>query len=138
MAPALGPSHRFIVKGDIVNDLLKGIGNVVNPKRVFRELTDFKPGEFVLIAVMLLAQLVSFFVSKDFRGRLNWSDFRPMHRVQSHSRRPWATDQLSVGLHRLCHLADRCHHEPSRRRHLRSDLLRHHAVRRRMGVAAPA
>lgn len=46
MAPALGPSHRFIVKGDIVNDLLKGIGNVVNPKRVFRELTDFKPGEF--------------------------------------------------------------------------------------------
>ena len=36
MAPALGPSHRFIVKGDIVNDLLKGIGNVVNPKRVFR------------------------------------------------------------------------------------------------------
>lgn len=66
MAPALGPSHRFIVKGDIVNDLLKGIGNVVNPKRVFRELTDFKPGEFVLIAVMLLAQLVSFFVSKDF------------------------------------------------------------------------
>lgn len=44
MAPALGPSHRFIVKGDIVNDLLKGIGNVVNPKRVFRELTDFKPG----------------------------------------------------------------------------------------------
>ena len=65
-APALGPSHRFIVKGDIVNDLLKGIGNVVNPKRVFRELTDFKPGEFVLIAVMLLAQLVSFFVSKDF------------------------------------------------------------------------
>ena len=61
MAPALGPSHRFIVKGDIVNDLLKGIGNVVNPKRVFRELTDFKPGEFVLIAVML-----SFFVSKDF------------------------------------------------------------------------
>lgn len=66
MAPALGPSHRFIVKGDIVNDLLKGIGNVVNPKRVFRELTDFKPGEFVLITVMLLAQLVSFFVSKDF------------------------------------------------------------------------
>ena len=71
MAPALGPSHRFIVKGDIVkgdivNDLLKGIGNVVNPKREFRELTDFKPGEFVLIAVMLLAQLVSFFVSKDF------------------------------------------------------------------------
>lgn len=71
MAPALGPTHRFIVKGDIVkgdivNDLLKGIGNVVNPKRVFRELTDFKPGEFVLIAVMLLAQLVSFFVSKDF------------------------------------------------------------------------
>ena len=71
MAPALGPSHRFIVKGDIVkgdivNDLLKGIGNVVNPKRGFRELTDFKPGEFVLIAVMLLAQLVSFFVSKDF------------------------------------------------------------------------
>lgn len=71
MAPALGPSHRFIVKGDIVkgdivNDLLKRIGNVVNPKRVFRELTDFKPGEFVLIAVMLLAQLVSFFVSKDF------------------------------------------------------------------------
>lgn len=66
MAPALGPSHRFIVKGDIVNDLLKGIGNVVNPKRVFRKLTDFKPGEFVLIAVMLLAQLVSFFVSKDF------------------------------------------------------------------------
>lgn len=66
MAPALGPSHRFTVKGDIVNDLLKGIGNVVNPKRVFRELTDFKPGEFVLIAVMLLAQLVSFFVSKDF------------------------------------------------------------------------
>lgn len=66
MAPALGPSHRFIVKGDIVNDLLKGIGNVVNPKRVFHELTDFKPGEFVLIAVMLLAQLVSFFVSKDF------------------------------------------------------------------------
>lgn len=66
MAPALGPSHRFIVKGDIVNDLLKGIGNVVNPKRVFRELTDFKPGEFVLIAVILLAQLVSFFVSKDF------------------------------------------------------------------------
>ena len=96
-----------------MNDLLKGIGNVVNPKRVFRELTDFKPGEFVLIAVMLLAQLVSFFVSKDFRGRLNWSDFRPMHRVQSHSRRPWATDQLSVGLHRLRHLADRCHHEPS-------------------------
>lgn len=44
MAPALGPSHRFIVKGDIVNDLLKGIGNVVNPQRVFRELTDFKPG----------------------------------------------------------------------------------------------
>ena len=36
-----------------------------------------------------------------------------MHRVQSHSRRPWATDQLSVGLHRLRHLADRCHHEPS-------------------------
>lgn len=66
MAPALGLSHRFIVKGDIVNDLLKGIGNVVNPKRVFRELTDFKPGEFVLITVMLLAQLVSFFVSKDF------------------------------------------------------------------------
>lgn len=66
MAPALGLSHRFIAKGDIVNDLLKGIGNVVNPKRVFRELTDFKPGEFVLIAVMLLAQLVSFFVSKDF------------------------------------------------------------------------
>lgn len=66
MAPALGPSHRFIVKVDIVNDLLKGIGNVVNPKRVFRELTDFKPGEFVLITVMLLAQLVSFFVSKDF------------------------------------------------------------------------
>lgn len=66
MAPALGPSHRFIVKRDIVNDLLKGIGNVVNPKRVFRELTDFKPGEFVLITVMLLAQLVSFFVSKDF------------------------------------------------------------------------
>ena len=66
MAPALGPSHRFIVKGDIVNDLLKGIGNVVNPKRVFRELTYFKPGEFVLITVMLLAQLVSFFVSKDF------------------------------------------------------------------------
>ena len=61
MAPALGPSHRFIVKGDIVNDLLKGIGNVVNPKRVFRELTDFKPGEFVLITVMLLAQSVSFF-----------------------------------------------------------------------------
>ena len=58
MAPVLGPSHRFIVKGDIVNDLLKGIGNVVNPQRVFRELTDFKPGE--------LAQLVSFFVSKDF------------------------------------------------------------------------
>ena len=47
MAPALGPSHRFIVKGDIVNDLLKGIGNVVNPKRVFRELTDFKPGELI-------------------------------------------------------------------------------------------
>lgn len=43
MAPALGPSHRFIVKGDIVNDLLKGIGNVVNPKRVFRELTDVCP-----------------------------------------------------------------------------------------------
>ena len=55
-----------------------------------------------------------------------------MHRVQSHSRRPWATDQLSVGLHRLRHLADRCHHEPSRRRHLRSDLLRHHAVRRQL------
>ncbi|WP_270447039.1 hypothetical protein [Bifidobacterium pseudocatenulatum] len=49
-----------------MNDLLKGIGNIVNPKRVFRELTDFKPGEFVLITVMLLAQLVSFFVSKDF------------------------------------------------------------------------
>lgn len=44
MAPALGPSHRFINERDIVNDLLKGIGNVVNPKRVFRELTDFKPG----------------------------------------------------------------------------------------------
>ena len=58
MAPALGPSHRFIVKGDIVNDLLKGIGNVVNPKRVFRELTDFKPGEFVLIAVIIVRTLV--------------------------------------------------------------------------------
>ena len=32
-------------------------------------MTDFKPGEFVLIAVMLLAQLVSFFVSKDFPCR---------------------------------------------------------------------
>ena len=66
MAPALGPRHRFIVKGDIVTDLLKGIGNAGNPKRVVRERTDFKPGEFVLIAVMLLAQLVAFFVSKDF------------------------------------------------------------------------
>ena len=49
-----------------MNDLLKGIGNVVNPKRVFRELDLLEPGEFVLITVMLLAQLVSFFVSKDF------------------------------------------------------------------------
>lgn len=54
-----------------MNDLLKGIGNVVNPKRVFRELTDFKPGEFVPDRGHAVGAVGVILVSKIFRGRLN-------------------------------------------------------------------
>ncbi|WP_236036906.1 nicotinamide riboside transporter PnuC [Bifidobacterium simiiventris] len=43
-----------------MNDLMNGVRNAVDPQRVVRELLDFKPGEFTLIGVMLLAQIISF------------------------------------------------------------------------------
>ncbi|MCH9276825.1 nicotinamide riboside transporter PnuC [Bifidobacterium amazonense] len=43
-----------------MNDLMNGVRNAVDPKRVVRELLDFKPGEFTLIGAMLLAQIISF------------------------------------------------------------------------------
>ncbi|WP_236023775.1 nicotinamide riboside transporter PnuC [Bifidobacterium miconis] len=43
-----------------MNDLMNGVKNAVDPQRVVRELLDFKPGEFTLIGVMLLAQIISF------------------------------------------------------------------------------
>ena len=43
-----------------MNDLINGVTNAINPKRVVQELLDFQTGEFVLIAAMLLAQIISF------------------------------------------------------------------------------
>lgn len=54
-----------------MNDLMNGVRNAVDPKRVLRELTDFKSGEFLLIAVMLLAQIISFVFAGSY-GLADW------------------------------------------------------------------
>ena len=55
----------------MMNDLMNGVRNAVNPKRVMQELLDFKAGEFALIAVMLLAQIISFVFAGSY-GAADW------------------------------------------------------------------
>lgn len=49
-----------------MNDLLTGVKNALNPRRIISELLDFNTGEFVLLAAMLLAQIISFAFTRDF------------------------------------------------------------------------